>query len=188
NMQRVLDDLNITRNRIENLAGIGGKIISDLKENLGDKVSVDEKSGALILSSSILFDKGSYELKEEVKLKLKDTLQSYFNALLNSDEIRKNLDTIVIEGHTDSDGGYLFNLELSQDRAFAVMEFINEWNEDERLREYLMASGRSFTMPVIVDGKEDKDASRRIEIKFSLSNRQTIEEIGKLLDYNKTAN
>lgn len=186
-LARIMADLNITRNRIKNLAGVGVRVISDIKESLGDSVSIDEKSGALTLSSSVLFDKGSSTLKDDAKPELRATLEKYFNALLSSDEIRDNLDTIVIEGHTDTDGSYLFNLKLSQDRAYAVMEFINEWNKDERLKEYLTASGRSFTMPILnSEGSENMDASRRIEIKFTLSNRQTIEEIGKILDYNKT--
>ena len=102
---------------------------------------------------------------------------------MQNDEIRENLDTIIIEGHTDSDGSYLFNLELSQLRAFSVMEFIASWNEDERLKKYLLASGRSFMSPVVKDGVEDKDASRRIEIKFVLSNKNTINEIQKILEY-----
>ncbi|QKF64854.1 OmpA family protein [Campylobacter corcagiensis] len=187
-LARIMADLNITRNRIQNLAGVGVRVISDIKQSLGSSVSIDEKSGALTLLSSVLFDKGSSTLKDEAKPELKATLEKYFGVLLNSDEIRNNLDTIVIEGHTDTDGSYLFNLKLSQDRAYAVMEFINEWNKDERLKSYLTASGRSFTMPVLnSDGSENMDKSRRIEIKFTLSNRQTIEEIGKLLDYNKTA-
>ena len=106
---------------------------------------------------------------------------------MNNDEIRENLDQIIIEGHTDSDGGYLYNLELSQNRAFAVMDFINSWNKDERLQKYLIASGRSYTQPVMRRGVEDKDASRRIEIKFTLSNKEAMEEIRKFLQFDANA-
>lgn len=99
----------------------------------------------------------------------------------------KNLDQIIIEGHTDSDGDYLYNLALSQNRAFAVMDFINSWNKDERLKNYLIASGKSFMNPVLRDGVEDKDASRRIEIKFTLSNKDAIEQIQKFLNYEANA-
>ena len=132
-------------------------------------------------------NKGSSELKEGAKEALRSTLQSYFAVLLNNDEIRENLDQIIIEGHTDSDGGYLYNLELSQNRAFAVMDFINSWNKDERLQKYLIASGRSYTQPVMRRGVEDKDASRRIEIKFTLSNKEAMEEIRKFLQFDANA-
>ena len=184
---KILQDLNVTKNRIRNLTGMKVKIIADLKEKLGGKIRIDNESGAMTLSSSILFDKGSSELKEDAKETLRSTLQRYFAALLNNDEIRENLDQIIIEGHTDSDGGYLYNLELSQNRAFAVMDFINSWNKDERLQKYLIASGRSYTQPVMRRGVEDKDASRRIEIKFTLSNKEAMEEIRKFLQFDANA-
>lgn len=182
-INKILNDLNITKSKIENLTGIGVRVIADIKENLGDSVKIDSSTGALTLSSGVLFDSGSYTLKESVKPELEVTLKKYFDVLLNNEEIRKNLDTIIIEGHTDSDGSYLLNLELSQMRAFSVMEFINSWNKDERLKKYLLASGRSFMSPILKNGVEDKDASRRIEIKFSLSNKNTVNEIQKILNY-----
>ncbi|NLK66286.1 MAG: OmpA family protein [Campylobacteraceae bacterium] len=182
-INKILHDLNITRNKIENLTGVSVKAVAHIKENLGDSVKIDSETGALTLSSGVLFDSGSYVLKEVAKPELQATLEKYFDVLLNNDEIRQNLDSIIIEGHTDSDGGYLFNLELSQMRAFSVMEFINSWSDDERLKHYLIASGRSFMNPVLKNGVEDKDASRRIEIKFSLSNKNTINEIQKILSY-----
>lgn len=187
---QILRDLNVTKNRIRNLTGMKVKVIADIKEKLSDKISIDEESGAIKLSSQVLFDKGEAVLKDEIKDELETTLKSYFETLLNNDEIRNNLDQIIIEGHTDSDGEYLYNLKLSQNRALEVMNFINEWNEDERLRKYLNASGRSFMSPVLKNGVEDKDASRRIEIKFTLNNKEAMEEIRRFLEYdaNKTAN
>lgn len=182
---QILQDLNTTKNRIRNLTGIGVKVIADVKNTLGNSVEIDSQTGALRLSSSVLFDKGSYDIKEEAKPELEKTLKKYFQALIDNDDIRDNLDSIIIEGHTDSDGSYIYNLELSQQRAFSVMEFINSWNKDERLKKYLIASGRSFMSPILKDGAEDKDASRRIEIKFLLSNKATIKEIEKLLSYDK---
>ncbi|PSM52584.1 OmpA domain-containing protein [Campylobacter blaseri] len=182
---QILQDLDTAKSRIRNLTGLSVKVIADIKDSLGDSVEIDPKSGALTLSSSVLFDKGSHELKEEAKNGLKETLKKYFDVLMKNKDIRENLDSIIIEGHTDSDGSYIYNLELSQLRAFSVMEFINSWNKDENLKRYLIASGRSFMSPILVNGLEDKDASRRIEIKFLLSNKSTINEIEKLLNYDR---
>ncbi|ABS51509.1 OmpA family protein [Campylobacter hominis] len=183
---KILHDLNVTKNRIRNLTGMKVKVITDIREKLGNSVKIDN-NGALTLSSSVLFDKGSWAIKDDIKNELKRSLQGYFNALLNNDEIRQNLDQIIIEGHTDSDGDYIYNLALSQNRAFAVMDFINSWNKDDRLKKYIIASGKSFMSPVLRDGVEDKDASRRIEIKFTLSNKEAINEIQKFLEYDTNA-
>ncbi|MBO7370816.1 MAG: OmpA family protein, partial [Campylobacter sp.] len=146
---QILRDLNVTKNRIRNLTGMKVKVIADIKEKLSDKISIDEESGAIKLSSQVLFDKGEAVLKDEIKNELETTLKSYFETLLNNDEIRANLDQLIIEGHTDSDGEYLYNLKLSQNRALEEMNFINSWNTDERLRKYLIDSGRSFMSPVL---------------------------------------
>ncbi len=182
--EQILQDLNTTKNRIRNLTGIKVKVIADIKEKLGNKVKIDPQSGALTLSSSVLFDKDSAILKQDAKKDLENTLKSYFLALLNNDEIRKNLQNIAIVGYTDSDGSYIHNINLSQQRAFSVMEFINSWNKDERLKIYLTAIGRGYNELIYKNGVEDKDASRRIEIKFDISNQEAVNEIQKFLDLN----
>ncbi|MGG7047865.1 MULTISPECIES: OmpA family protein [unclassified Campylobacter] len=178
----LLTDLNTTQSRIKNLTGIRVKVISELKEKLGSSIEIDQNSGAMKLSSSVLFDKKDATLKDEAKAELKQTLTKYFDVLLNDKEISKNIDQIMIEGFTDSDGSYIYNLELSQRRAYAVMEFINSFYKDDRLRKLLVASGRSYNDLILKDGVEDKDASRRIELKFQLSNKEAMREIEKFLE------
>ena len=148
-------------------------LIARLQEKLKD-VSIDS-SGTLVLSSNVLFDKESYRLKHDFKDNLEGMLKNYFNTILNDDEIYNSIESIIIEGHTDSDGSYIYNLELSQKRAYEVMNFIYSFNSDKRLQKLLMASGRSYSAPIMKDGKEDKEASRRIEIKIVFS-RKTLDK------------
>ncbi|AFL68320.1 OmpA family protein [Sulfurospirillum barnesii] len=182
--QRLVEDLNITKVRIKNLTGIRIKVVEELKSKLGQKINIDPNSGAIRLPSGILFDVGSYELKPEAKKQLKETLQPYLEVLLNDADIRDNIDHIMIEGHTDSDGSYMHNLDLSQKRAYAVMAFIYSWDENKNalLQRYISAIGRSYSDRIFKNGIEDKDASRRIEIKFSLSNKKAINEIETFLE------
>ena len=146
---------------------------------MGNSIHIDPNSGAIRLPSSVLFDVGSFEIKPEAKKQLRETLEPYFGILLNDVNIRENVDKIIIEGHTDSDGSYMYNLDLSQKRALAVMAFIYSWDEKQNplLQRYLSAQGRSYSDHVLKNGAEDKEASRRIEIKFSISNKKAIEEI-----------
>ncbi|WP_263832647.1 OmpA family protein [Sulfurospirillum oryzae] len=182
--QQLVEDLNITKARIKNLTGIRIKVIQELKNKLGKKINIDPNSGAIRLPSSVLFDVGSYELKPEAKKQLKETLQPYLDVLLNDNSIRENIDHIVIEGHTDSDGSYMHNLDLSQKRAYSVMAFIYSLDEKRTtmLQKYLSANGRSYSDLILKNGVEDKEASRRIEIKFNLSNKKAIEEIETFLN------
>ena len=180
----LLERLQSQKAKIKSLTGIRLKVIAALKEALGDKVRIDKKSGALKLASNVLFDKGSAVLKEDAKGELKRAFEEYIGTLVTDPAIKPYLDKIIIEGHTDSDGGYLYNLDLSQRRAFAVMHYLLTLDIAKKynLKPLLVASGRAFLDPVKVNGVEDKDASRRIEIKFRLKNRDAMHEIERVLD------
>ena len=172
--------------KIKSLTGIKIRVIAELKQSLGKHVEIDTQSGSLRLSSNILFDKGSAKLKLGAKKELKKVFINYVGALTSNKNIKKQLDRIVIEGHTDSDGGYLFNLNLSQKRAYAVMNYLLtlEFTKKNHIKPLLVASGRSYLDPVhYKNGKENKFASRRIEIKFRLKNDDAMNEIDRILDY-----
>ena len=172
--------------QIKSLTGIKIKLIAELKQSLGKNVQIDANNGSLRLSSSILFDKGSDELKESSKKELEKVFVNYIGALTSNRNIKNHLESIVIEGHTDSDGGYLFNLNLSQKRAYAVMTYLLtlDFTKKNNIQPLLVASGRSY-LDAIKDanGKENKYESRRIEIKFRLKNDDAMNEIERILDY-----
>ncbi len=170
--------------QIKSLTGIKIKVIAALKEELGSQVAIDKQSGSLRLASNILFERGRASLKEESKRELKQVFEEYIGALVTNRKIKPHLDRIIIEGHTDSDGGYLYNLDLSQKRAFAVMNFLLtlDFARDNNIKPLMIASGRAYLDAIIVDGVEDKDASRRIEIKFRLKNEDAMDEIERVLD------
>ena len=111
------EDFNKTKDKIKDISSLRSNVISNLRAKLGNKVSIDPSSGVVSLPESILFDTGSYELRDEAKARLKEILQTYFEAILNNEEIAKHIDRIVIEGHTNSVGSYMYNLDLSQKRA-----------------------------------------------------------------------
>src|SRR5574344_1152732 len=156
--QKMVEDFDIAKLKIKTLTGIKLNVIAKLKEKLGNSIHVDEKSGAIKFSSNILLD---------------------------DKEISKYIENITIEGHTNSDGTYLANLLLSQQRALAVMQFLYESNivDKKLLSTFVNSSGRS-SADLILDkkGVEDKDASRRIEIKFNIKNEEAIKEIQNYLD------
>ena len=181
--QKLVEELNITKVKIKNLTGIRIKVVQKLKEKLGKSIQIDPKSGAIVFNSNILFTQGSFTLKENSKKELSSVLKKYIDALLFDKNIKKYIDRVIIEGHTNSDGTYLYNLELSQKRALEVMKFLYQKypKDSDILREYISASGRSYANPVIKNGVEDKDASRRIEIKFRIKNEKAINELKNFL-------
>ncbi len=181
---KLLETLQAQKAKIKSLTGIKLKVIAELKSSLGKQINIDKKSGSLRLASNILFDKGSAKLKDGAKSELKKNFIKYADTLISNPNIKEHLDKIIIEGHTDSDGSYLYNLDLSQKRAFAVMHYLLtlDYIKRHNIKEKLVASGRSYLDPIKVNGVEDKDASRRIEVKFRLKNEDAMYEIERILD------
>ena len=170
--------------KIKSLTGIKLQVVSALKKSLGAKINIDRKTGSLRLASNILFDVGEATLKEVSKVELKKVFEEYIGTLVTDKNIKPHLDKIIIEGHTDSDGGYMLNLELSQKRALAVMEYFLtlDFSKQHNIKPLMTASGRAYLDAIKRNGIEDKEASRRIEIKFRLKNEDAMHEIEKVLD------
>jgi chemotaxis protein MotB len=180
----LVKDLQSTKQKIKNLTGIKIKVITLLKEKLGKNIKIDPKSGNLRLSSNVLFDEGKSELKPNAKAFLKNAVYDYFQTITENKEINKYIDTIVIEGHTNSKGTFLYNLDLSQKRAYSVMDFLLslDFKNKDELRNLVVASGRSYLDPIFdKNGKEDSEASRRIEIKLNIKNEEAMKEIESIL-------
>lgn len=170
--------------KIKSLTGIKLQVLAALKEALGDKIDIDKKTGSLRLASNILFGSGEAILKPEAKTELKKAFEEYIGTLVTNQDIKPHLDQIIIEGHTDSVGTYIYNLNLSQKRALAVMEYLLtlDFTKKHNIQPLMIASGRAYQDAIMVDGVEDKEASRRIEIKFKLKNEDAMHEIEKVLD------
>ncbi len=189
-LQQREDELDRQAVRIEELVGVRARIIEQLRDSLsltGLDVSIDERTGSITMNSTVFFDSDKATLKEEGKVYLASVLPAYFEALLSSENL-PYVSEIIIEGHTDSDGTYAHNLDLSQRRAQAVVNFClsSEFTgitaeQKELLRSIITANGRSWSQ-VIYDenGIENKQASRRVEIKFRLNDAETIEGLRQI--------
>ena len=175
--------------RLDALVGVRTTIIQALSTALSESnlaATVDPANGNIILDSAVFFETGSYTIRAEGQQMLREFLPVYLSVLLK-DEYSDYLGEIIIEGHTDSSGSYLSNLELSQNRALAVAKFcltMEELTPQQRalLQTILVAQGKSSSDLVYnADGTENKDASRRVEFKFSLKDAEMIEEINQIL-------
>lgn len=113
-----------------------------------------------------------------------------------SQQFRNEINSIIVEGHADSQGTDKANLERSQQRSSAVeLESLNVLSSQtegassagtrECLRGLISATGRGSEDPVIdpTTGNEDKDKSRRVVFKIrirSIEQREIREVIGGL--------
>ncbi len=183
------EQLETQAKRIDELVGVRSKIIMDLSSSLTAsdlKATVDPNSGDIVLDSSVFFETARSEIKEEGKQLLDKFIPVYLNVLL-SDEYRDYLGEIIIEGHTDSSGSYENNLKLSQQRALQVALYCLSMptlttEQKSLLQQILTATGKSWAdLKYDANGNEDRDASRRVEFKFSLKDAEMINEMNRIL-------
>ncbi len=143
------------------------------------KASIDPVSGVVKISDLELFDINSYKLSGKGKAYLDKFAPAYLDSLFSNEYLDKNIDKIIIQGHTDSqtfagkfsdDEQYMKNMELSLNRAYEVANYMTNTpynkNNGNRLRKMIIVEGASFSDPVMVDGKEDFAKSRRVELKL----------------------
>lgn len=141
--------------------------------------TIDPISGVVKISDLELFELSSYTLSDKGKAYLDKFAPAYLDSLFSNEYLNKNIDKIIIQGHTDSqtfageyneDEQYMKNMELSLNRAYAVANYITNtpYNKanGNKLRKMIIVEGASFSNPIIINNKEDFAKSRRVELKL----------------------
>lgn len=133
-----------------------------------------------------MFAKNKAAINKEFEAELDEFLPAYFDTLLLMiDDIQE----VRIEGHTDTvcnnnkysseKSCYLYNLELSQQRAYKVLEYVLnskpfnnlEKSTQEKMKQILVSLGYSYSQPLDANGKDvnnthlavNNDRSRRVD-------------------------
>lgn len=177
--------------QIDQIIGVKADVIEALKNEFSRNnisVDIDAQTGALTLEASVMFDYDQAELTDAGKQALEQIFPIYCKVLLQ-DDYMKYLAEIIIDGYTDTDGDYSYNLQLSQQRSLAVAQYLLDIQgnfldstQSANLQNYLTVNGHSMANPVLdADGNVDKDASRRVEIKFRLKDEEMIDELNQIL-------
>lgn len=144
----------------------------------------------------LMFDEGKWEMKPGFQEVLREFFPRYLQ-ILSQPRFRPNVSEIRIEGHTSSEWSrvvtgeraYFYNMELSQNRTRAVLEFVlslpvvqtrHQWAKRD-----LTANGLSSSKLVRNDdGSENKILSRRVEFRVR-TNAEA--QIAKILDFRPKA-
>jgi outer membrane protein OmpA-like peptidoglycan-associated protein len=134
------------------------------------EIKVNASTYRIDLGEIVHFDSGS----SDISLSGARFLRRYVPVLLSaqsSDVGQKWIRRIVVEGFTDQDGTYLYNLGLSLDRSRRVVcVLFSKPGSDEipltedqkaQIRDLFLVGGYSFNSM-----KASKEASRRVELKL----------------------
>ena len=159
---------------------VSKELIENLKE-ANIEAQVDKTTGDVKISDMELFELGSANLSPKGKAYLSKLVPIYINTIFSKKELIGEIENIIIQGHTDShtfsgiknpDISYMKNMELSTARANAVANYVFQTAYDKqynpKLRKMLIVEGRSNSDPVLVNGKEDYDKSRRVEMRLKV--------------------
>ena len=132
---------------------------SNMTEDNDIAVNIDKTVVMITISDELLFNSGSYQISNKANKILKKIAD-----VINSDE---SLD-LMVEGHTDDRkmvvGSYLKdNWDLSVLRATSVVRKLQ--NSYKVAPEKLIASGRSYFQPLVLnDTKANRASNRRTRI------------------------
>ena len=161
------------------------KAVEELADKLKDAdidAEVDKMTGDIKISDLELFEVNSWTLSPRGKQYLDKLVPIYVNTIFTRPELNQNITNIIVQGHTDSqsfaglstkDEQFVRSIELILKRANSVAEYMFKTKFDKShsadLRKKLVVEGKSFSEPILVNGKEDFAKSRRVELKLKVN-------------------
>jgi chemotaxis protein MotB len=164
------------RSQLQSIAVLRVGVLNKLKQSVeaelgakstagGELVTVGD-NGNIVINESLVFEFGSYAIKNDAR-PLLDSLARALGHLLAADDIRNNIDTILIQGHTDERGSASYNWDLSAKRATTVLEYLFQSNRTlaQFYGSYFAAGAYSKFRPLnLAKTEESYRQNRRIEI------------------------
>lgn len=139
-------------------------------QGLNRDIVVDCRDNRINFGEAGRFGYNDYKLGPDGQTALRQVVPLVIDAAL-SDEGKRWFKQVLIEGFTDTDGSYLYNLHLSLQRSewvmctmlddrFATTSGLSQ-EQKRHVRELFLAGGVSFN-----NAKDSKEASRRVELRL----------------------
>ena len=160
----------------EQQSNLMNSLASAFAQSKAQGVRVDPKKGKIVLKSEILFESGKSDLTARGKKELQKVAQA-LNQVIFQPQFKSLIEGIMIEGHTSSRGASGRNWDLSSQRALNSVRHLLTLDEikrhPKRYKSLLFAGAFGENRPILRKGKEDSNASRRIEIRILFNHSQT---------------
>lgn len=167
--QRIQQAEDGEKQRVNDIARLCDDLLLKAK-NLNQTIVVDCSDNRISFGEAGRFGQNQYFLNTQGQKALQDVVPLILDAA-ESKEGRRWLKQVVIEGFTDTDGSYLYNLHLSLQRSEWVMCSLLDSRSpvqrglsaerQQQIRSMFLAGGVSFN-----NAKESKEESRRVELRM----------------------
>ena len=170
---------------IQNTNKIRAIMLNEIRDALAEKgiiVEISENHSVLrIPDERLYFESLSYEIPDDRKELVAEIGRTLYKALLKSDRF-KYIDTIFIEGHTDTWKAPSFDMGNWGLAAYRAIEVWKYWSEKLEIgwklktlknsygKPMFSVSGYAATRPVITpdDTEAKRRKNRRIDLRFSM--------------------
>ena len=179
-LERTLNGVHEKSTALKVLLGMKKRISQAFAEAMRGAPYYDDKKEVLNFASLHLFEKGNPEPVPQKMDEVKRILEQYLKALLPYKDYIKH---ITVRSFSDSTGDAKSNLLLTKRRARKVMQslYAMPFIQENGMQGLFLSEGMGETSPVIVNGEEDRNASRRIEIGVTLDKGKLEDDIEQLL-------
>lgn len=137
------------------------------------KVRIGRDRRVVDFGEAARFNSGDYRLSPEGANTLREFIPHLLSAVDGGPNEQSWFQRVVVEGFTDTDGSYLYNLDLSLKRAQSVVCALLDPSagntlspgQQKRVRELFLVGGFSFN-----SAKASKEESRRVELRLDFQN------------------
>lgn len=192
-IQRIEAKKALLREKAETYVEIKESIYNDLLEEFASDTA---KWNATINASTLTISfRGGNQfvgttdiLSSEFKSILDSFIPRYLTRL-NQGDNREYIDELRVEGHASTEGSYMTNMSLSQNRSLSVLKYFLNHREVRKsrstnlwLQQNSSASGLSSSRPIIAKDEtiKQKKMNRRVEFIIKLAAERELESILEL--------
>lgn len=177
--------------KTELLSELNHEFSADFSKSKWNAVLDTSDLSIKFIDERILFSYDKSDLKPEFKVILADFFPRYIKIVLKP-KYKNKIAEVRVEGHTSSEGDYIYNLKLSQDRTRNVVEFLRNLNfyknltsnAQKRLLYLITANGLSYGRTLDKDGNltylssesPDNLKCRRVEFRIMTTSDELIKQ------------
>jgi outer membrane protein OmpA-like peptidoglycan-associated protein len=155
-------------------------------------VILDKDLSIKFVNQEVLFASGQSNITQEFKKMLDEFFPKYLEIIMQP-KYKDKIAEVRIEGHTDTTNTYMYNVQLSQDRARSVLGYLRDLGcyknlsekDKNQLQFWVTANGLSYgrtldnnrELTIFSNNPINKELSRRVEFRIVTNSEKLVEKV-----------